>query len=122
MSLCNVAVLGASVKPERYSNMAVKELLEKGHTVFPVNPTGTSIYGVQSFTSLDKISSPIDTLTIYVNANVSSTLIDAITSLHPKRVIFNPGTENEKLKSACQKNGIETLEACTLVLLKTSQF
>jgi hypothetical protein len=64
----------------------------------------------------------IDTVTLYLNPNNQKEYYDYIISLHPKRIIFNPGTENEELEELAQKNGIITEEACTLVLLSTNQF
>lgn len=121
----NVAILGASQNPERYSFKALQSLLHKGHHVFPVNPTLESILGHRCYSSLQEIIDsevPIDTLTIYVNSEVSSNLEELILMLNPKRVIFNPGAENKELEKNLNGQGIENLEACTLVMLSTGQF
>jgi predicted CoA-binding protein len=117
-----VAVLGASPKPERYSNKAVMLLLEHGHRVIPVNPSGVEVCGIVSKKNLDEINEPVHTLSLYVNPQVSANLKDSIISLSPQRIIFNPGTENAELEELCADNGIEVIEACTLVMLKTGQF
>ncbi|MCB1126162.1 MAG: CoA-binding protein [Verrucomicrobiae bacterium] len=118
----NVAVLGASNKPERYSNQAVKQLAGNGHAVFPVHPALESIEGFQAFKQLEDIPEPIHTLTMYVGPERSSALADAILGLRPQRVIFNPGSENPELAGQLQAEGIDVLQACTLVLLRTGQF
>ena len=118
----NVVVLGASNKPERYSYQALKLLAEKGHAVFPVHPTLAKIDGFPVFKCLADISEPIHTITIYLGSERSAVLVDDILSARSKRVIFNPGAENPDLARRLQNNGVETLVACTLVLLKTNQF
>ncbi|MCE9612724.1 MAG: CoA-binding protein [Lentisphaerae bacterium] len=117
-----VVVLGASANPERYSHRAIKQLLQHGHTVIPVNPAGGTIEGLTVAPNLEAVSDAVDTLTLYVAPVISSTLADAIVALHPRRVIFNPGTENPQLRARLDANRIPTQEACTLVLLGTGQF
>ena len=117
-----VAVLGASPKPGRYSNQAIKLLLEHGYEVIPVHPKINEIEGLAVASSLDDISEAIDTLTLYVSAAISTSLKNQILQLNPARVIFNPGTENPTLSTALKKAGIQTEAACTLILLNTQQF
>lgn len=119
-----VVVLGASDKAERYSNQAVRLLLEHGHRVIPVHPALKLIEGLPVVTDLGDLSSEheIDTLTVYVSASVSANLQDAILSLNPRRVIFNPGAENAELSAQLQAVDVPVEEACTLVLLRTGQF
>lgn len=118
----NVAVIGASDKPDRYSYKAVKLLEENGHTVFPVHPRIKSIDGLNVFPSIKNITPPIDTVTLYVAADVSSEIAADIFDCHPRRIIFNPGAENPQLAEQAQAKGIQTVEACTLVMLRTRQF
>ena len=118
----NVAVLGASLNPEKYSNMAVHLLAEKGHRVFPVNPTFKKIGPHDVYPSLSALPEPVDTLTLYVSKDVSNKLKPEILAVKPKRIIFNPGAENQELEAEAARLGIEALRACTLVLLKTGQF
>lgn len=118
----NVVVIGASANEERYSNKAMKMLSEYGHNPIPVAPLAGSILGYKAHIAISDIHSQVDTVTMYVGPARQHGMIDEIVALQPKRVIFNPGTENpseyDRLKSA----GITVLEACTLVLLKTNQF
>ena len=117
-----VVVLGASSNPERYSNMAVKRLLENHHEVIPVHPALDRVEGLDVASSLGEIDGRVDTLTIYVSPAVSSKMTDAIIALRPGRVIFNPGAENPNLETALEEHGVPTQHACTLVLLSTGQF
>jgi uncharacterized protein len=118
----NVAVLGASNKPERYSHQAVVLLAEKGHAVFPVHPALEKIGAHPVFKKLADVSAPLHTVSMYVGPALSTGLADEILTVKPRRVIFNPGTENPELEKRLADGGIETVRACTLVMLRTGQF
>ncbi len=118
----NVAVLGASNKPERYSYKAVMMLKEKGHTPYPVHPTLSELEGIKVFASLRQIPVALDVVTVYLRPEHHAALADEIVQSKPRRVIFNPGAENPWLAGRLQAAGIESLNACTLVLLKTGRF
>ena len=117
-----VVVLGASDRPDRYAYLAMKQLLQHGHVVVPVNPNVDTVEGLAVLDSLDQIKGPVDTLTLYVAPRISGRLIEQIVMLKPGRVIFNPGTENSELEEALQQHGIAFEHACTLVLLRTGLF
>ncbi len=117
-----VVVVGASAKPERYSNRAVRVLIQHGHDVVPINPAVSLIEGLRVVPRLEELSGHVDTVTLYVSAERSSALEHSIISLKPDRVIFHPGAENPGLRSILEAQGIHTEEACTLVLLNTNQF
>lgn len=117
-----VVVIGASTNPERYSNKAIKMLLEYGHKPIPVAPARTEVEGLKAYASPTDVSGPVDTVTMYVGPARQGALLDGIIGLKPKRVIFNPGTENTEAYERLHAAGIETTEACTLVLLRTRQF
>lgn len=117
-----VVVLGASSKPDRTSHTAVQMLLEYGHQAIPVHPKEKEISNLQVRSDLSEIKEEVDTLSVYVNPEISSELVDKILKLKPKRVIFNPGSENPSLKEKLESEGIQCEEACTLVLLRTQQF
>lgn len=118
----NVAVLGASANPERYSNQAVALLNAKGHTVFPVHPTVPEIHGLKVYPSLAELPETVDTVTVYLAAAKSSALAADFRLARPRRVIFNPGAENPALAASMEREGCLVLDACTLVLLHTGQF
>lgn len=117
-----VAVLGASPKEDRFSFKAVHLLKEYGHRPIPVHPAGHVVDGVAGLKSLDDIAEPIDTLTMYVGPEISNGELDRILRLKPRRVIFNPGAENQALAKQLAAAGIEVVEACTLVMLRSDQF
>lgn len=118
----NVAVLGASTNPERYSYKAVMMLKEYGHNVYPVHPSARPIDSIDCYPNLEAIHEPLDTITLYLGEKNSTPLIDSIVAAKPRRIIINPGAENEELENKCRAAGIEVQEACTLVLLRTGQF
>jgi uncharacterized protein len=117
-----VAILGASDNPERYSHRALVMLRQHGHEVIPVHPKLSRIEGVPVVPDLGSVPGAVDTLTMYVGPQISSGLADAITSLKPRRVIFNPGAENPELEAKLRAAGIACEDACTLVLLTTGAF
>lgn len=119
----NVAIIGASDKPERYSYQAMKLLAEYGHNVFLVSPNHQEIEGHKVYSSLDQVPAKIDTITMYVSEKLQSDLLQKeIIQTAPKRVIFNPGTENTLFEQKLSELRISPERACTLVLLRTDQF
>ncbi len=114
-------VIGASENPERYSYIAVKKLKKYGHSVIAMSRKFGMIDDTSIITEFPK-DAQVDTVTLYINPELQKQYINDILSLHPKRLIFNPGTENEEFYTLAKANGIEPLEACTLVLLSTGQY
>jgi predicted CoA-binding protein len=114
-------VLGASDNPSRYSNLALKRLRSYGHPVVAVGKKN-SIVGDVTIEKEKKVFDNIDTVTLYLNPFRQKEYYDYILSLKPGRIIFNPGAENEELELLAQKNNIQTIEACTLVMLSTNQY
>jgi uncharacterized protein len=114
-------VLGASSNPERYSFLAINRLRDHGHPVVAIGGTRTKVADIEVGTEKEKFDD-IDTVTMYINPQRQKDYYDYLLNLHPKRIIFNPGAENEELEKLAKDNGIEPLEACTLVLLSTGQF
>ena len=114
-------VLGASLNPARYANLAIRRLIASGHPVVAIGLQEGEVAGVQ-ITSAKKDFDNIHTVTLYLRAAHQPEYYDYILSLHPERVIFNPGTENKSFFHLLQENNIEAEEACTLVLLSTNQY
>lgn len=114
-------VIGASEKPERYSNKAIRKLKQHGHEIAAIGNRSGMVEGIP-FSSERKLYEDIDTVTLYIGPAHQAEYIDYVLSLKPKRIIFNPGTENEDFEHKAKKEGIETMEACTLVLLGTGQY
>lgn len=117
-----VVVLGASPKPARYANQAQRMLMEKGYTVVPVHPKVEEIDGIKVIPSLELVERPVHTLTLYVGPERGEPMLQAMLDLNPVRVIFNPGTESELLQQRLASHGVECIEGCTLVMLRTNQF
>jgi len=118
-----VVVLGISPKEDRYSYMATDRLLGSGYTnLVGVSPKGGEVQGVKVLKAMSEINDEVHTLTVYVGAERLEGMIDEVLKLNPKRIILNPGTENENLEEKAKAQGIEVLRACTLVMLGSSQF
>lgn len=114
-------VLGASTNPTRYSYLAINRLLHFGHKVVAMGSKPGNVQGIEIETAPKPIES-LDTVTLYLNAHNQKPYYDYILSLNPKRVIFNPGAENDDFSDLLQAKGIQVMEACTLVLLSTGQY
>ena len=114
-------VIGASANPARYSYLAVQKLTAHQHPVVALGIKNGAI-GNTVIETEKKLMNDIDTVTLYINPSRQPAYYDYILSLHPNRIIFNPGTENEELEALASKKGIEVLEACTLVMLSTGQY
>lgn len=114
-------VLGASDNPSRYSYLAVQRLVSYDHPVIAIGRKVGKIENIPIVTEHPLIED-LDTITLYLNSTHQKDFYAYILSLHPKRIIFNPGAENEELADLALANGIKPLEACTLVLLSTGQY
>ncbi len=114
-------VLGASLNPERYSNMATKRLIQHGHSVVLIGLKVGEIMGETIHTN-ETEQKNVDTITLYLNPNNQKIWYNYILNTKPKRIIFNPGTENPELFERASSQGIECIEACTLVLLSVDSY
>lgn len=114
-------VLGASDNPARYSNMAIRMLRGHGYEVAAIGAKDTRVEDVE-VTKEKPVREDIDTVTLYLNPTLQRSYYDYILSLRPRRIIYNPGTENPELQGLAYEAGIENMEACTLVMLSTGQY
>ncbi|MGB7843933.1 MAG: CoA-binding protein [Salinimicrobium sp.] len=114
-------VLGASTKPARYSFIAINRLVQNKVPTVALGLKKGEVAGVQIETEKKDFEN-IDTVTLYLGPPRQVQYYDYILSLHPNRVIFNPGTENPEFYRLLQEKGIEVEVACTLVLLGTEQY
>ncbi len=114
-------VLGASAKPDRYAYMAITQLVEKGHSVLAIGQNAGEVAGVKIQTKAIPLKN-IDTVSLYLNPARQRDYYNYIVEAKPKRVIFNPGTENPEFYQLLQLNDIEVEVGCTLVMLATNQF
>lgn len=114
-------VMGASTNPERTSYLAVKRLEMRGYPVIALGNRPGSIGNIEIETT-NKSFENIDTVTLYLNPSRQQPYYNYILSLHPRRIIFNPGAENDELAQLAREKGIQAIEACTLVMLSTGQY
>lgn len=114
-------ILGATPNEGRYANLAANRLVRSGHTIVNVGIKEGEVAGV-AIEKPETIHNDIDTITLYVGPGRQEGLYDYILDTHPKRIIFNPGTENSELRRMANEKGIKTEYACTLVLLSVGQY
>ena len=114
-------VLGASTKPDRYAYLAITKLVEKGHSVLAIGNNPGEVAGVKIQTKAIPLKN-IDTITLYLNPARQRDYYNYIVEAKPKRVIFNPGTENSEFYQLLALNNIKVEVACTLVLLTINQY
>ena len=114
-------VLGATPDPSRYAFLAVMRLKKHGHDPVPVGVRTGAIGGIDILNGQPDVEG-VDTVTLYLNPERQRAYYDYIFSLQPKRIIFNPGTENPELMGLAAERGIETVEGCTLVMLSIGAF
>ncbi len=114
-------VLGASENTSRYSNIAIHRLRNNGHEVVAIGKKEGQVGDVPISVQKETIEQ-VDTVTLYLNPAHQKQYYDYILSLHPRRIIFNPGAENDEFYDIVQEKGIQPVEACTLVMLSTGQY
>ncbi len=114
-------VLGASTNPDRYSYKATIQISKKGHEVLPLGSKKGDIAGIRIINDTPQYEG-VDTVTLYLNPDNQKPYYDYIFSLKPKRIIFNPGTENFELIQLAKDKGIETEIGCTLVMLALDNY
>jgi len=119
-------ILGATPNPSRYAYIAAGMLSQYGHPFVPVGIKKGEVFGQKILSGQEAAqqlqSGDIHTVTLYLNPQRQEEWYDFLLELKPKRIIFNPGTENPTLAERAQAQGIETVEACTLVMLRTGQY
>jgi predicted CoA-binding protein len=116
-------IVGATTNQSRYAFLAAQMLTEYGHEIVPLGIRRGEIFGkdIKDIRSKPKIDG-VDTITLYISPVHQPEWYDYLLSLNPKRIIFNPGTENEEFEKLAEDKNIEATEACTLVLLRSKQF
>lgn len=114
-------IIGASTNPDRYAFRAATALNNNGHSFVPFGVKKGEVIGQEILNDFP-LDEEIDTVTMYVNPKLQEQYYNDILKLNPKRIIFNPGTENDTLRDLAEDAGIETEYACTLVLLASGQY
>ena len=116
-------IIGATTNPSRYAYLAAEMLTSYHHEIVPIGIRGGELFGKTILNIHHKPEvNDVDTVTLYIGPKRQPEWYDYILSLKPKRIIFNPGAENEELAAMARQNGILPQEACTLVLLSTGQY
>lgn len=114
-------ILGASPNPERFANIAANRLTSRGHPIVNIGVASGEVAGEPIRRASEPLND-IHTVTLYIGPRLQPQYYDYILKTKPKRLIFNPGTENEELKKLVEAEGVEAIEACTLVMLGTGQY
>ncbi len=116
-------VIGATTNPSRYAYIASEMLTEYKHEIVPVGIKSGEVFGKQI---LDIRKKPdvkeVDTVTLYIGPQHQEEWYQYILSLNPRRIIFNPGTKNPEFEKKAEDLGIEVIEGCTLVMLRSNQY
>lgn len=116
-------IVGATTNSSRYSFLAAEALIDHNHEIIPLGIKNGNVFGKPILNIREKPAIPeVDTITLYIGPRHQPEWYDYLIGLKPKRIIFNPGTENEEFSKLAKKAGIQTDEACTLVMLRTSQY
>lgn len=115
-------VLGATTNETRYANIATKRLLKYGHEVVLLGNKEGEVSDHKILNETEEVPEGIDTVTMYLGERNQTNYESFILNLNPRRVIFNPGAENHALSQKLRNQGVETLNACTLVMLSTNQY
>lgn len=116
-------IIGATTNPSRYAYLAAGMLTEYNYPIVPVGIKQGEVYGEKILPIYNRpIIQDVDTVTLYIGPQHQPEHYDYILSLKPKRVIFNPGTENDEFEKLMEASGVEALQACTLVMLRSGQY
>jgi predicted CoA-binding protein len=116
-------IVGATTNPGRYAYLAAEMLTDYKHEIVPVGIKKGEVFGSQILNIQEKpVIENVDTITLYIGTQHQPEWYDYLLSLHPKRIIFNPGTENAEFQRMAEEKGIEAIEACTLVMLRSNQY
>ena len=116
-------IIGATPNVYRYAYMAAESLTGHGHEIVPVGIKKGQVFDEPILNIKDKPQvAGVDTITMYINPQHQAEWMDYIIGLSPKRIIFNPGTENPKFERHARKSGIEVEQACTLVMLSVGNY
>ena len=115
MAKQTVAVLGASNDPSKYSNKAVRAYLSKGWDVYPVNPKGGQIEGLDVYARIEDIPVPIDRVTQYLPPTVGVAVLEGVAKANPKEYFVNPGAESDELVAKAKELGLSPMLACSII-------
>jgi hypothetical protein len=116
-------IIGATTNPGRYAFLAARMLTSYNHEIVPVGIKEGEVFGKEILDIFEKPEiKDVDTVTLYIGPQRQPEYYNYILGLKPKRIIFNPGTENDEFEKMAEEQGVEALEACTLVMLRSGQY
>ncbi len=116
-------IVGASTNPGRYAYLAARSLTSHKHEIVPIGIKKGDVFNKTILNIREKpFIQDVDTITLYIGPQHQPEWYEYLIGLKPKRIIFNPGTENPEFEEKAEKAGIQTFEACTLVMLRTRQY
>ncbi|MBI4558872.1 MAG: CoA-binding protein [Candidatus Hydrogenedentes bacterium] len=110
-----IAIIGASIKRNKYGNKAVRAFKQGGWTVYPVNPKADEVEGLKCYHSIAEVPGPIDRVSMYVSAAVGKTMLEDIAAKKPGEVFFNPGSEDPVVMAEAERLGLIVVNACSIV-------
>ena len=110
-----IAILGASADRSKFSNKAVRAYVQEGWEVYPVNPKGGTIEGLQAYTSLTEIPGHVDRVTVYLPPPVAMKALAEIAKIDPDELFINPGAESDELVAEAEKLGLDPIQACSII-------
>lgn len=116
-------VVGATANPGRYAFMAARMLSDYGHEFVPIGIKKETVLGKEILDLREKPAlTDIDTITLYIGPQNQPEWYEYLLNLKPRRIIFNPGTENETFEKLAEDQNVEVVQGCTLVMLRSNQF
>ena len=110
-----IAIIGASSDRNKFGNKAVRAYLQQGWTVYPVNPSASSIEGLKAYRSIRDVPRPVDRVSVYLPPEVGTTILESIAAVAPAEVFLNPGSESDSLISRAGQLGLNVVVACSIV-------
>jgi predicted CoA-binding protein len=110
-----IAIIGASSNREKYGNKAVRAYLNKGYTVYPVNPRADEIEGLKCYKDIRDIPGPVETASLYLPPKLTLDALDGIAEKKVETVYLNPGTESSEVVEKAEQLGLNTIQACSIV-------
>jgi uncharacterized protein len=122
-ALKRTVIIGATTDRSRYAFLAAQILSQYQHEIVPIGIKKGEVFGAQILNIFEKpVVKDVDTITMYIGPHRQPEWYEYLIGLKPKRIIFNPGTENDVLENMAEEKGIEVVEGCTLVMLRTNQY
>lgn len=116
-------IIGATTDPSRYAYLAARMLTHYNNEIVPIGIKKGEVFGARILSIFEKPQvADVHTITMYIGPQRQPEWYQYLLGLKPKRIIFNPGTENLTLEKMAEDRGIEVVQGCTLVMLRSNQY